>query len=143
MLGVIASIFVQYLVINNDINAIFESISWLAVAIMLATTFMAIAIYIKAYSFYLYSRLFDIISTMATSPARYEKEAVSTAPVQPSVTRPITEVVKSQPKQSYARVSGVHREPSVTRGKVCPYCGRELPLGDIHVFCPFCGKKLK
>ena len=140
--GVIASILVQYLT-NNDVNAILGPVSWPAAAIISATTFMAIAIYIKAYSFYLYSRLFDVISAIVMSPTRYEKEAIPTAPVQPPVSRPITEAVKSQPKQSYAQVSEVPREPSVTRGKVCPYCGRELPLGDIHVFCPFCGKKLK
>ncbi len=27
--------------------------------------------------------------------------------------------------------------------KVCPYCGRELPYGDLHVICPYCGRRLK
>lgn len=27
--------------------------------------------------------------------------------------------------------------------KKCPYCGRELPYGDLHVICPFCGRRLK
>jgi hypothetical protein len=27
--------------------------------------------------------------------------------------------------------------------KRCPYCGRELPYGDLHIMCPFCGKFLR
>ncbi|MCD6357167.1 MAG: hypothetical protein J7L75_01155 [Thermoproteales archaeon] len=27
--------------------------------------------------------------------------------------------------------------------KKCPYCGRELPFGDVHIICPYCGRRLK
>jgi len=27
--------------------------------------------------------------------------------------------------------------------KKCPYCGRELPFGDVHIICPYCGHRLK
>ncbi len=27
--------------------------------------------------------------------------------------------------------------------KKCPYCGRVLPYGDVHVACPYCGRRLK
>lgn len=33
--------------------------------------------------------------------------------------------------------------PSTSGKKKCPYCGRELPYGDLHVICPFCGRRLK
>jgi hypothetical protein len=32
---------------------------------------------------------------------------------------------------------------TVTEKKKCPYCGRPLPFGDVHVVCPYCGRRLK
>jgi hypothetical protein len=32
---------------------------------------------------------------------------------------------------------------AMTEKKKCPYCGRVLPFGDVHVVCPYCGRRLK
>jgi len=32
---------------------------------------------------------------------------------------------------------------TMTEKKKCPYCGRPLPFGDVHVVCPYCGRRLK
>jgi len=144
--GIIISALLQYL-INNDINSIIGPISWPAIIAITITTFMAMAIYVKAYSFYLYSRLFDLLSTITTPVTEYgkERELAAVQPTALQTVRPAPEVTKPRPRPTKSpSIPAVPREVSArTSGKICPYCGRELPLGDIHVFCPFCGKKLK
>lgn len=54
-----------------------------------------------------------------------EKEAITEEKTQPS-----------PPQQKVEeKVTGIRR-------KRCPYCGRELPLGEINIYCPYCGKFL-
>ncbi|MEM1508925.1 MAG: hypothetical protein QW291_04810 [Thermofilaceae archaeon] len=53
-----------------------------------------------------------------------------------------------QKKPQHSRTA-VNSEIKVTTSessvveKKCPYCGRTLPYGDVHVACPYCGRRLK
>ena len=50
------------------------------------------------------------------------------------------EAVKSE-----ARIVEEVTKPTLSpiESKICPHCGAELPLGEIHVLCPFCGRRLR
>gem|GEM_PF-2697886 len=62
-------------------------------------------------------------------------------------------VVRVAPSPEKATVAEEKTQPSLPQQKVeekttgirrkrCPYCGRELPLGEVNIYCPYCGKFL-
>jgi len=149
--GLVISAFIQYL-IGDGLTAVIDPISWPALTAISVATFMAIAIYVKAYSFYLYARLFDLLSATQVLPARPEEArivptvqaqptALPAVPPAPKPVRPPSKPIETAQAIQEPRAPPI--QPVRTGKKICPYCGRELPLGDIHVFCPFCGKKLR
>jgi len=44
---------------------------------------------------------------------------------------------------STSAIAKLPEKATIATKKRCPYCGGDLPLGDIHIFCPHCGRKLK
>lgn len=53
---------------------------------------------------------------------------------------------QKKPQLSRTAVNGevkVTTSESSVVEKKCPYCGRMLPYGDVHVACPYCGRRLK
>jgi len=139
--GIAASIFTQYISYSSEGFgvALSKPVSWLTLAIVAFAVFMGVAVFVKAYSFYLFARILDALSTVQV-PARELK----TAPVaQPQVTPQVSKIAET-PRVTQQVQQEIPATRQVKPGaKLCPYCGRELPLGDIHVFCPFCGKRLK
>lgn len=53
--------------------------------------------------------------------------------------QPVPRAVKPAVEQPVA----VTQRAAVSEKKKCPYCGRVLPFGDVHVVCPYCGRRLK
>jgi len=45
-------------------------------------------------------------------------------------------------EESRSRSMLKENEELLFKQKVCPHCGMELPLGDVHAICPFCGRRI-
>lgn len=73
---------------------------------------------------------------------RAEEVANEAKPPRPAL---ITATSASLQPQRKTQLSRDSPENSLVRKieKKCPYCGRLLPYGDIHVVCPYCGRRLK
>jgi len=108
-----------------------ESLSlWASLAVLAAATFFSTVLIVKAYSFYLYVRLVDLLAS--------ERLPEVAAPPVASRAGVVARAVES------GAVAEAIAPPRVAEErKTCPYCGKELPFGDVHIYCPFCGKKLK
>jgi len=66
----------------------------------------------------------------------------------PAVVRPTAAVTPMRPEAPVTITPSLGKEEEKTEApltskKTCPYCGGDLPLGDIHIFCPHCGRKLR
>lgn len=72
------------------------------------------------------------------------KPTVQSTQPPPSPPVGVEPAVKPKPPVKTPPVKVQQPSTSSDSGKKrCPYCGRELPYGDLHVICPFCGRRLK
>ncbi len=79
----------------------------------------------------------EVAPPQPTPPVAVTKETVREYP-RPQLTG--VETTPTPPQPSTPKPSPPVSKPSK---KTCPFCGRELPFGDIHVICPYCGRRLK
>lgn len=119
----------------------------LLAAFMIAITFvvssavlvLAMSNLLESYTAYLYYRL------VGASPA--PRQARGTALAQARVEgkeRVSAEVLGGREAEVRAgRAAEEVAEAEVEGKRKCPYCGRELPFGDVHIVCPYCGRRLK
>ena len=119
----------------------------LLAAFMIAITFvvssavlvLAMSNLLESYTAYLYYRL------VGAGPA--PRQARGTAMAQARVEggeRVAAEAVRSMEAEERAgRAVEEVAEVEVEGKRKCPYCGRELPFGDVHIVCPYCGRRLK
>ncbi|HFC49337.1 MAG TPA: hypothetical protein ENJ59_01245 [Thermofilum sp.] len=89
----------------------------------------------------------QLIPTQRNVPL--SRETIQQPPLRtPSVQQPATTIPR-QPSPPQPTPSKPFAAPSIsppatqTEKKRCPYCGRELPFGDLHTVCPYCGRRLK
>ena len=51
--------------------------------------------------------------------------------------------------QPVTRRRNIEKKPHIEEtneylsSRLCPHCGMELPLGDVHVICPYCGRRIR
>ena len=64
----------------------------------------------------------QIVETLISQRGREVAKSEAKVVVEEEVTKPVLTPIES---------------------KVCPHCGAELPLGEIHVLCPFCGRRIR
>ena len=78
------------------------------------------------------------------------RETIQQPQLRPSTSHPSAAVPRqtqpTAPQQitpkPYTTPSMPPAKPQIEK-KRCPYCGRELPFGDLHTVCPYCGRRLK
>lgn len=115
---------------------------------------------VSAYTFYLFARLVEMGGAQVRAPAApTATRAAAPIPAAPvaqapkPVRTPVSVAAKARKVPLLSRAKKVEAAPTpvalappapvaVTK-KTCPFCGRELPYGDVHVICPFCGRRLK
>ncbi len=76
-------------------------------------------------------------------PPQPPVKQATTSAVQPRFEEPRVSPQPLKPVQPPTTPAAVPSQPASSGKKVCPYCGRELPYGDLHVICPYCGRRLK
>lgn len=103
---------------------------WASLVVLAAAAFLSTILVVKAYTFYLYTRLVDLL-------AGERLPEVAAPPIASRVG------VVARAVESGAAAEAVAPPRVAEERKTCPYCGKELPFGDVHIYCPFCGKKLK
>jgi len=91
-----------------------------------------------------YRKLIESKLLLSKAPA---VTAVAEQVVETPAARPTTAVAATKPEAPVTITPSISREEReeapLTSKKTCPYCGGDLPLGDIHIFCPHCGRKLR
>ena len=117
---------------------------------------------VSAYTFYLFARLVETGGAQVRAPAAptatraaapIPAPAAPVAQVPKPVRTPVSVAAKTRKVPLLSRAKKVEAAPApvtptppapvaITK-KTCPFCGRELPYGDVHVICPFCGRRLK
>ncbi|RLE82201.1 MAG: hypothetical protein DRJ52_02580 [Thermoprotei archaeon] len=114
---------------------------------MTASLAMLISIYIalkleisKYYKRLISSKLLAMKAPSIEIPATPAETRVGAPLVKPAAAPTAT---REKPVAIVPASEEVRPKPPVASKKVCPYCGGELPLGDIHIFCPHCGRKLR
>lgn len=77
-----------------------------------------------------------LTTTPQPQPQLVRRPTETTTPQrgEPLLTRPPVRAIELPPP------SPVEENAETKR---CPYCGRELPYGDLHIICPFCGRALR
>ena len=117
----------------------------LLAAFMIAITFvvssavlvLAMSNLLESYTAYLYYRL------VGASPAPRQARGTALARVE-GEERVSAEVLGGREAEVRAgRAAEEVAEAEVEGKRKCPYCGRELPFGDVHIVCPYCGRRLK
>jgi len=81
-----------------------------------------------------------VLHEISSKPLERARELIPTTRAQETV---ITQQ-PSKPESMVQPAPAVLSTPrTTTEKKKCPYCGRPLPFGDVHIVCPYCGRRLK
>ena len=151
VIGLIITIIFAYLQ-NPQQNFLLQPLPGVALVILILFLWLSIKSVIDAYTFYLFAKIVEVIKQFSSIK---EQETVKQIPLHPkslpSVSRieeNIAEKVKQVPiLPKNEQMLQTPQKTTITKQtenkKVCPYCGRELPYGDIHIICPYCGHRLK
>jgi len=157
IIGLLFSVIIAYLQSPVPESFLFTPLPAISSIILILFLWLSLKGVIDAYTFYLFARIVEVLRqefsikekvsvaykemvpeypTPAVSiPTKTERKTLATkieqVPVLPSP-RNVANVAQIQPVRQ-----------SKSMKKVCPYCGRELPYGDIHIVCPYCGRRLK
>jgi len=111
----------------------------LASLALFISIYMALKVEISKY----YRKLIESKLLLSKAPAVTAGEQVVETPA----ARPTTAVAAIKPEAPVTITPSISREEReeapLASKKTCPYCGGDLPLGDIHIFCPHCGRKLR
>ena len=136
-------------------NFLIQPLPGIAIIVLFLFLWLSIKSIIDAYTFYLFARILEVFKRTST----IEKTDLSTIRQMPSYPQPTTTVspIKKEevPQIKHVPILPSRKEQVIqtpskqlsskekSGKKTCPYCGRELPYGDIHIICPYCGHRLK
>lgn len=120
--------------LSQILLVLFSSLT--AAALTAAVVLLAAQRMLAVYLALVLHRLSAKAPETAESALSTQEQEVALAP-QPPPRSPKT------PVERPAAVAQSLPRAAVSEKKKCPYCGRVLPFGDVHVVCPYCGRKLK
>ncbi len=152
VIGLIIAIFFAFLQSPQQ-NFLLQPLPGIALIILVLFFWLSIRSIIDAYTFYLFAKIVEVLKQ--SSSVKEQEETIKTVPMYtkplPAISQideNIAEKVKQVPiLPKNEQISQIPQKTTTAKQsetkKVCPYCGRELPYGDIHIICPYCGHRLK
>jgi len=157
IIGLLFSVIIAYLQNPAPESFLFTPLPAISSIILILFLWLSLKSVIDAYTFYLFARIVEVLRQEYPIKEKVGvayKEMVPEYPTPPvsipmkTERKPIATKIEQVPvlpsPQNVANVAQIQPvKQSKNAKKVCPYCGRELPYGDIHIVCPYCGRRLK